>query len=145
MTFIYRKSIQAPLCNTEICFGFTVSRCFHLNESALMQVWCLGWEDSPGGGNGSPFQYSCLENPMDRGAWWATAHGVSKSRTRLSGWAHVCSHQQVSLGNLPYTWAGAHYTDPSVPLSSGSPLGQSYRIPCGKLKRLWAAEFGLGK
>ena len=37
----------------------------------------------PGGGNGNPLQYSCLENPMDRGAWWATVHGVSKSRTRL--------------------------------------------------------------
>jgi len=32
----------------------------------------------PGGGNGNPLQYSCLGNPMDRGAWWATAHGVGK-------------------------------------------------------------------
>ena len=38
---------------------------------------------SPGEGNGNPFQYSCLENPMDRGAWWATVHRVAKSRTRL--------------------------------------------------------------
>ena len=37
-----------------------------------------------GEGNGNPLQYSCLENPMDRGAWWATVHGVTKSRTRLS-------------------------------------------------------------
>ena len=35
-------------------------------------------------GNGTPRQYSCLENPMDEGAWWAAVHGVSKSRTRLS-------------------------------------------------------------
>ena len=34
---------------------------------------------SPGGGNGNPFQYSYLENPMDRGAWWATVHRVAKS------------------------------------------------------------------
>ena len=34
---------------------------------------------SPGGGHGHPFQYSCLENPMDRGAWWAAVHGVAKS------------------------------------------------------------------
>ena len=34
---------------------------------------------SPGGGNGSPLWYSCLENPMDRGAWWATVYGVEKS------------------------------------------------------------------
>ena len=36
---------------------------------------------SPGGGNGNPLQYSCLENPMNRGAWWATVHGITKSRT----------------------------------------------------------------
>ena len=40
---------------------------------------------SPGGGHGNPFQYSCLENLMDRGAWWATDHGVEKSWTQLSG------------------------------------------------------------
>ena len=39
---------------------------------------------SPGGGNGNPLQYSCLEKPMDGGAWWATVNGVAKSRTRLS-------------------------------------------------------------
>ena len=38
----------------------------------------------PGEGNGNPLQYSCPENPMDGGAWWATVHGVTKSRTRLS-------------------------------------------------------------
>ena len=38
---------------------------------------------SPGGGNGTLLQYSCLENPMDRGAWWATAHGGAKSGTGL--------------------------------------------------------------
>ena len=37
-----------------------------------------------GGGNGNPLQYSCLENPMDGGAWWTVVHGVGKSRTRLS-------------------------------------------------------------
>ena len=36
------------------------------------------------GGNGNPLQYSCLENPMDTGAWWATVHRVAQSRTRLS-------------------------------------------------------------
>ena len=39
---------------------------------------------APGGGYGNPFQYSCLENSMDKGAWQATVHGVTKSRTRLS-------------------------------------------------------------
>ena len=41
-------------------------------------------ERFPGGGNGYPLQYSCVENPMDRGAWWATVYGVTKSWTCLS-------------------------------------------------------------
>ena len=44
---------------------------------------------SPGGGNSNPLQYSCLENPMDRGAWWAAVHGVTKNWTRLSGQTHT--------------------------------------------------------
>ena len=43
-----------------------------------------GLERSPGKGIGNPLQYSCLENPMDRGAWQATVHGVAKSWTELS-------------------------------------------------------------
>ena len=43
-----------------------------------------GSRRSPGGGNGNPLQYSGLENPMDRGAWQATVHGVTKSQTQLS-------------------------------------------------------------
>ena len=43
-----------------------------------------GWGRSPGGGHGKPLQDSCLENPMDGGAWWSTGHGVAKSCKRLS-------------------------------------------------------------
>ena len=43
-----------------------------------------GSRRSPGGGNGNPLQYYCLENPMDRKAWWATAHRVTESWTRLN-------------------------------------------------------------
>ena len=42
------------------------------------------WGRSPGDGNGNPLQYSCLENPMDRGVWQATLHGITKSWTQLS-------------------------------------------------------------
>ena len=52
---------------------------------------------SPGEGNGNPLQYSCLENPMDRGAWWATVHGVTKSRTRLSDFTFTLVY--------PNTWS----------------------------------------
>ena len=54
-----------------------------------------------GGENGNPLQYSSLVNPMDRGAWWAMAHGVTNSRTRLSTCArahthtHTCTHTHV--------------------------------------------------
>ena len=42
------------------------------------QLPSLDWEDPPGEGNGNPLQYSCLENSIDRGAWWATVYGVTK-------------------------------------------------------------------
>ena len=58
-----------------------------LSLSACVRI-CHGSSPSTrvygGEGNGTPLQYSCLENPMDRGAWWAAVHGVGKSRTRLS-------------------------------------------------------------
>ena len=52
------------------------------NPPAVQETWVrsLGREDPPGEGNGNPLRQSCLENPTDRGAWWATAHGVAKSR-----------------------------------------------------------------
>ena len=53
---------------------------------------------SPGEGNGNPLQYSCLENPMDGGVWWATVHGVSKSWTRLSDFTLHFSLKK--LGNV---------------------------------------------
>ena len=46
--------------------------------------WIPGSGRSPGGGHGNPLQSSCLENPTDRGAWWAAVPGVAKSLTRLS-------------------------------------------------------------
>ena len=48
-----------------------------------------GWGRSPGGENGYPLQYSSLENSMDKGAWQATVHGVTKSRTQLSAHASI--------------------------------------------------------
>ena len=50
-----------------------------------------GSERSPGEGNGNPLQYSCLENPMDRGAWWATVHWIEKSQTQLK-WPSTHTH-----------------------------------------------------
>ena len=47
------------------------------------------WGRSPEEETGNPLQYSCLENSMDRGAWWATVHGIAKSRTELTTWLTV--------------------------------------------------------
>ena len=46
---------------------------------------------SPGGGHGNPLQYSCLENPMDGGAWWAMVHSVAKRRAQLKRLSNACS------------------------------------------------------
>ena len=54
--------------------------CSDLNEKKVQKG---GVRLPCGEGNGTPLQYSCLENPMDGGAWWAAVHGVAKSRTRL--------------------------------------------------------------
>ena len=51
---------------------------------------------SPGGGNGNPLQYSCLENPMDRGAWWAIVHGVTRSWTQLNTHTHTHTSMHAS-------------------------------------------------
>ena len=50
---------------------------------------------STGGGNGNPLQFSCLENSTDKGAWWATAHRVAKSQTRLSRHVHMYMHTYI--------------------------------------------------
>ena len=49
-------------------------------------------------GNGTPLQYSCLENPMDRGAWWAAVHGVARSQTRLSDFTFIFHFSLSSIG-----------------------------------------------
>ena len=69
----------------------------------LMQetgVRSLSWEDSPRGGHGNPFQYSCLENPMDRGAWRAAVHRVAKGRMRLKRFS-THAHMQYMPGSVP--------------------------------------------
>ena len=57
----------------------------------LESTWGEKNPPSAGGGegDGTPLQHSCLENPMDGGAWWAAVHGVTKSRTRLSDWTEL--------------------------------------------------------
>ena len=69
--------------------------------------------DTCGEGDGTPLQYSCLENPMDGGAWWTAVHGVAKSRTRLSDFTftfhlhalekEMATHSSVLAWRIPGT------------------------------------------
>ena len=75
-----------------------------------------GLGGSPGGWNGNPLQYSCQENPMDKGAWQSTVNGVTKSQTKLSNWVHthkvIVRIIQFNLYNKPnivyYSWILHH-------------------------------------
>ena len=55
------------------------------------------WGRYPGGGNGNPLQCSCLGNPIDRGAWQATVHGITKSQIQLSNWASTHAYSTTSI------------------------------------------------
>ena len=59
---------------------------------------------SPGGGNSNPLLYSCLRSPMDRGAWWATVYGVTKSPTQVSTCGCTHTHTPLALTVLLFKW-----------------------------------------
>ena len=56
----------------------------NLSPALAGGLFTTSWKAHHGEGNGTPLQYSCLENPIDGGAWWAEVHGVTKSQTQLS-------------------------------------------------------------
>ena len=68
-----------------------------LVDSKLVAL-ALSWRN--GEGNGTPLQYSCLENPMDGGAWWAPVHGVAKSQTQLSNFTFTFSFHGGFIPNF---------------------------------------------
>ena len=73
-----------PLKNIFLRTSLVAQMVKNLPAMQETQVQSLGQEDSPGGWHGNPLQYSCLGNPMDRGAWKVIVHGIPKSQTRLS-------------------------------------------------------------
>ena len=79
---------------------------------------------SPGEGNGNPLQYSCLENPMDRGAWWASVHGVAESRARLSDFTFTfhfnALEKAMATHSSTLAWRIAWMQEPGGLLSTGS-------------------------
>ena len=70
----------------------------------IWRLKVLNQQISVGEWNGNPFQYSCLENPMDRGAWWATVHGVAKSRTRLSDFTSLHQYLKSRYWSVYIKW-----------------------------------------
>ena len=88
---------------------------------------------SPGEGNDNLFQYSCLESSMDRGAWWAIVHGVTKSETQLSDYTFTFFHVGFSSGsgvkNLPAN-AGVVSSVPGSGRSPGEGNGSSLQYSC---------------
>ena len=68
----------------------------------------------PGEGNGNPLQYSCLENPMDGGAWWVTVCGITKRQTRLSDFTFTFSESGSQTCSILITWELVRNADPPV-------------------------------
>ena len=77
-----------------------------------------------GEGNGTPLHYSCLENPMDGGAWWAAVHGVAKSRTRLSDFTFTfhfhALEKEMATHSSALAWRIPGTGEPGGLLSMGS-------------------------
>ena len=81
-------------------------------------------EVTDGEGNGNPFQYSCLENPMDGGAWWAAVHEVAKSQTRLSDFTFTfhfhALEKEMATHSCVLAWRIPGMAEPGGLLSMGS-------------------------
>ena len=105
---IWGKNLQVKLFRNEILVG---------------KIFCiLGcWS---GEGNGTPLQYSCLENPMDRGAWWAAVHGVTRSQTWLGDFTltfhfHALEKEMATRSSV-LAWRIPWTEEPGGLLSMGS-------------------------
>ena len=114
--------------------------------------WRMVWRMvvfPPGEGNGTPLQYSCLENPMDGGAWWAAVHGVTKSRTRLSDFTFIFHFHALEKEMATHSSVLA-WRIPEIGQPGGLPSMESHRVghdwsdlaaaavfPPHKIKKLW--------
>ena len=113
-----------------------------------------GWGRSPGGGHGNPLQYSWLENPMDRGPWWATVHRVTKSRTQLKWLSPSCvvifedTAAYWEIKDHPilcrrivevffFRWYSFNATSDSLPFVTPQSWGNYCADLCGLCSGLW--------
>ena len=103
LNLIFQSPLSASSRGSLVSSHFLLLEWFHLH---IWSSWYFSWQYDSGlwfiqpyiwhdvfcinrEGNGTPLQYSCLENPMDKGAWWAAVHGVAKSRTQQSDWTNL--------------------------------------------------------
>ena len=102
------------------CFGFLAWRLPDQGSN----LHCLHWKSKSGEGNGTPLQYSCLENPMDGGAWWAAVHGVAKSWTRLRDFTFTFHfhglEKEMATHSSVLAWRMPGMGEPGGLLSMGS-------------------------
>ena len=108
------KSVDSSFEKKSSGFSFITFEQFPVLWSRSLLVICFKYSSVfIGEGNGNPLQYSCLENPMDGGAWWAAVHGVAKSRARLSDFTftfhfhalekEMATHSSVLAWRIPGT------------------------------------------
>ena len=87
-------------------------------------IYLIGHYGGWGQGNGTPLQYSCLENPTDRGAWWAAVHGVTKSQTRLSSFTSTfhfhALEKEMATHSIVLAWRIPGMAEPGGLPSMGS-------------------------
>ena len=143
--------ISCGICFSLISLNMIISRSIHVAANGIIIIFFYGWVEPPfGEGNGTLLQYSCLENPMDGGAWWAAVHGVARSRIRLSDFTftfhfhalekEMTTHSSVLAWRIPGTGkpgglpsmgshrVGHNWNDLAVPLfreGNGTPLQSS--------------------
>ena len=108
----------------QYCFGFVlVFLAWRLPDQGS-NLHCLHWKAKSGEGNGTPLQYSCLENPMDGGAWWAAVHGVAKSWTRLRDFTFTFHfhglEKEMATHSSVLAWRMPGMGEPGGLLSMGS-------------------------
>ena len=111
-----------------------------MEETQETWVSPLCWEDSPGGGHGNPLQSSCLENPTDRGAWWATFHGGHKGldmteQLTISIFIYTCRHESLCSTPEINTPLSINYISIQINAVQFSSVAQSCPTLCDPMDR----------
>ena len=124
MWFPWRNGITLVYEEYRDFLGSSVVKNLPANAGDIRDMGLIpAWGRSPWGGHDNPPQYSCLENPVNRGAWWATVHGVTKSQTQLQQLSmYTCplpiNHKFPDSSEL-FHWGGGHCQPPGQHTSAG--------------------------